>query len=182
MNATRILRFAALGFSLVCAGAVQAQAPVISPLTGKPETLTVPNATPAQLAAAEELVAASGLASTFLQIVPALMGQISTNFSQTRPELTADLKKTLDELAPEFGKYPQEMVTSAARIYTAVMTEQQIKDAVTFFKSPSGKKFVDSQPTVFGNLGPIMQNWRQKISVAMMDRVREEMKKKGHDM
>lgn len=182
MNARRFIQLSVVGLAMATAGGARAQAPVLSPITGQPQTLTVPNAAPSHLAAAEELVAASGLAASFLQIVPSLMGQINANISQTRPEIAADLKATLDQLAPEFGQYPQEMMTSAARIYTAVMTEQQCKDALAFFKSPTGKRFVDVQPTIIGNMGPILQNWRQRISVTMMDRVREEMKKKGHEI
>lgn len=167
----------ALGAAPVLA---QQASPQLSPQPG--QVIPIPAATPAHLDAARELVAATGLASSFLQVIPSLMNQINTTITQTRPELIADMKATLDELRPEFGKLPEEMFNNAARIYTAVMTEQECKDAVAFFRGPVGKKFIDVQPTIIGNLNPMIQRWQQQMSVKMMDRVREEMKKKGHEL
>jgi hypothetical protein len=158
-----------------------AAAPASAQLQPAPgNRIPIPNATPEHFAAARELVAATGLAGSFLQVIPSLMGQINSNVTATRPELIPDMKATLEQLAPEFGKLPEEMFDRAARIYTAVMTEQECKDALVFFKSPIGKKFVDVQPTVIGNINPLIQNFGKEMSQKMFDRVREEMKKKGH--
>jgi hypothetical protein len=92
------------------------------------------------------------------------------------------MKATLEQLSPEFGKLPEDMFDRAAKIYTAVLTEQECKDALKFFQSPIGKKFVDVQPTIIGNINPLIQAWAKEISVTMFDRVRVEMKKKGHDL
>jgi hypothetical protein len=180
---SRIARPLVAAFIVAMAAApsrAQQAATALSPRPGA--TLPIPNATPEHLAAARELVAASGLASSFLEVIPNLMGQVNLTVTNTRPELIPDMKATLEALAPEFGKYPEDMLNVAARIYTAVMTEQECKDALAFFHSPIGKKFIDVQPTVIGNLNPLIQNWAQQVSAKMMDRVREEMKKKGHQI
>ena len=110
------------------------------------------------------------------------MGQINSTVTTTRPDLIPDMKATLDGLGPEFNKSAEEMFDRAARIYTAIMTEQECKDALAFFKSPVGMKFVNEQPTIIGNMTPAIQNWSKQLSVKMFERVREEMKKKGHDI
>jgi hypothetical protein len=161
----------------LCAAPVHAQQPA-----PQGQRIPIPNATPAHLAAARELVAATGLAASFLQVIPSLMGQINSNVTATRPELIPDMKATLEQLSPEFGKLPEDMFDRAAKIYTAVLTEQECKDALKFFQSPIGKKFVDVQPTIIGNINPLIQAWAKEISVTMFDRVRVEMKKKGHDL
>ncbi len=61
-------------------------------------------------------------------------------------------------------------------------TEAQLKDVSAFFKSASGVKYVEQQPLVLNALYVAMQGWQQQISQDMMTRVREEMKKKGHEM
>ena len=43
-------------------------------------------------------------------------------------------------------------------------------------------KYVEQQPLVLNALYVSMQGWQQQISQDMMTRVREEMKKKGHEM
>ena len=138
--------------------------------------------TAAHLAAARHLVVASGLSRAFAGVVPELMGKLNANFGQTRPEIAKDLKATLDALQPELSLYTDEMIDFAGRVYTTTLSEQECKDALAFFNSPIGKKYVDSQPAIFGSLGPAMGDWSKSVSVRMMDRVRAEMKKKGLDL
>jgi hypothetical protein len=134
------------------------------------------------MAVAKQLVVASGLSRAFGGVVPEMMGKINTNFSQTRPEIAKDLKATLDALQPELALYADDMINFAGLVYTTLLSEQECKDALAFFNSPVGKKFIDSQPAIFGNLGPAMGEWSKSVSVRMMDRVRAEMKKKGHEL
>ena len=182
------------GFSLRAAGALLAlalAAPVAAvaqtpPLpsgafTPSPSS-TPPAASAAHLAAARDLVVASGLSRAFGGVIPDLMVKINMNFGQTRPELTTALKATLDELQPEFNRYADDLLDFSARVYAALLTEQECKDALAFFKSPVGVKYVESQPAVFANLGPAMSDWSKIVSVRMLDRVRAEMKKKGHEL
>ena len=62
------------------------------------------------------------------------------------------------------------------------MTEQECKDAVAFFKSPIGAKFIDVQPVVFGNISDVMEPWRRHLAQRIFEMARDEMKKKGHSL
>jgi hypothetical protein len=157
---------------------MQAQAPAAP--AAAPAAPPAPAAS--HLAVARQLVVASGLSRAFGGVVPDMLGKINTNFSQTRPEIAKDLKATLDALQPELSLYTDDMINFAGLVYTSLLTEQECKDALTFFSSPVGKKFVDAQPAVFGNIGPAIGEWSKAVSVRMLDRVRAEMKKKGHDL
>ena len=171
--------FAGVALTVFALGAAPAAAQT-SPSTGV-RMVPVPNVPPTHLAAARDLVTSSGLSRSFGAIIPGLMNQINVNVTRTRPELVADMKTTLDALQPEFQGYSSEMVDVAARVITALMTEQQCKDAAAFFHTPAGVAYVDAQPSVFANMTPILEQWSQQLSVRMLDRVRVEMKKKGKD-
>jgi hypothetical protein len=110
------------------------------------------------------------------------MVQLYRNFSVTRPELAKDLKVVLDAQQGEFLGWGKEIVDVAASVYIAVMTEQECKESLTFFNSAVGKKYVEVQPTIFVNVGPVVEQWSTAISARMLERVRAEMKKKGHEM
>ena len=163
-----------------------AQTPPLPSGTFMPPPGAAPAAPPApaasHLAAARQLVLASGLARAFLGVVPDMASKLNANLSQTRPEIARDLKATLDALQSEFATYNEDIVTFAGVVYTTLMSEQECKDALAYFNSPVGKKFVDVQPGVFANMGPAMGEWSKSVSVRMMDRVRAEMKKKGHEL
>src|SRR5207245_1402292 len=109
----------------------------------------VPPPAPTHLACARELVMSTGLARSFLALIPEMMRQINATVTQTRPELIPDMKATLDKLQPEFNQYIGGMVEFAANVYTQLVTEPDCKTAVAFFTSASGKKYVEVQPSVY---------------------------------
>lgn len=164
----------------VAPGAAQ-QAPAAKPPTAAPTPAPAP-ITPAQLAAARELVIASGMSRSFGVVIPEFVNQIGASLTETRPELTEDLKKVFTELAPEFNKQADEMTDIAAQIFAKHMSEADLKASVVFFNSPPGKQYVAAQPAILTDIVAAMQGWQGKVSTTMMTRVREEMKKKGHDI
>jgi hypothetical protein len=141
-----------------------------------------PQPTPQQMSLARDVVLYSGIARSFDVIVPQYLDQIGTNLTQTRPDLIRDLNTVREQIKPEFDKRVDEMVDSAARLYAARLTEQQLKDTGAFFKSPAGIAYVQAQPALMSDLLPAMQSWSRQIASDMMTRVRTEMKKKGHEL
>ena len=88
----------------------------------------------------------------------------------------------LAAVRPEFDKKVDEMIDSAAQLYTQRFSPKELEDVAAFFKSASGRKYVGMQPVLMSDMFVAMQAWSQKISVDMMSRVREEMRKKGHEL
>ena len=110
------------------------------------------------------------------------MDQIGNTLTQARPELVHDMNAVLDGLKPEFDRQSDEMVDLSARIYATLLSEKDIEAILAFFNSDAGKRYVGAQPMFLNQLVSGMQAWQQKIAVNMMARVRQEMKKKGHDL
>jgi hypothetical protein len=147
-----------------------------------PAATSAPAPTPGQLATARELVVACGISRSFDVLVPQFMDRIGTSLTQTRPELIRDLNTVMEQLQPEFASQSSEMIDSAALVYTQLMTEDELKSAVAFFKSDAGRKYVDSQPAFMSDVVATMQTWQNKIAAHMIERVRQEMRKKGHEL
>ncbi len=139
-------------------------------------------ASPSHLAAARVLVVASGMSRSFSVVIPQFMDQIGSSLAQTRPELIRDLNDVLAQLKPEFDKFADEMDDIAAQIFAKQLSEADLKAAVAFFDSPAGRQYVATQPAVLTDIVTAMQGWQGKVSTDMMTRVREEMKKRGHDI
>ena len=59
------------------------------------------------------------------------------------------------------------------------MDREPVKDALAFFASPSGRRFVEIEPSLSNDIAGLVDVWKQKLSVDMLKRMREEMKKKG---
>ena len=181
---SRRLALLAAASVMFAATGVCAQTPPAKPAApAAPAPAPAPAAPPpSQLAVARELVVACGISRSFDILIPQFMDRIGTSLTQTRPELIRDLNTVLEQLRPEFEAQSNEMIDSAALIYTQLMTETELKSAVDFFKSEAGRKYVDSQPRFMTDAVGAMQAWQSRIATHMVERVREEMRKKGHEL
>ena len=94
--------------------------------------------------------------------------------------------KDLDEVAAivqkEFDPRVNELVDRRARIYASHFTEQELKDLLTFYQSPLGKKALAEEPKVLDESMTCAGTWADNLSQDVMAKMRAEMKKRGHDM
>ena len=157
-----------------------AQKPAAKPGTPTPAA-AAPEITPNHLALAREVMLGSGIARSFDSILPTFAQQIRQQ-ALTRPDMTKDLDEVLTGLQPEMELQKQRMIDIAARIYAAQLSEAELQDIATFFRSPSGKRYVATQPQILDQMVQAMQGWTQDVSEYAMVRVRAEMGKRGHDM
>jgi uncharacterized protein len=137
--------------------------------------------TPAALDSARTIIAAWGMTKSFDLVVPQMFDQLEHDVVKTRPELRDSLRATLIALKPEFDKSEQDFITNAAQTLAKMMTEQELKDTATFFQTPSGKKYIETEPAAITQIVTLVQHWREQLSVDVLKRAREEMKKKGAD-
>jgi len=136
----------------------------------------------AHVALAREVVVASGVGNSFQVIIPQLLDQIGQSVSHQKPELSADVNVALPSIKLDFDKKIDEMVDTAARLYAQRLSQKELEDAAAFFKSPSGRKYVGTQPVLMTDMFVGLQAWSQKISGEMMIRLRDDLRKKGHEL
>jgi len=134
---------------------------------------------PSHLALAREVMLNSGLARSIDSIIPTMAEQIRKN-SVTRPELAQDLDDVLKGLDPEMALQKQRMIDIAAQIYAKRLSEAELADIAAFFRSPAGKRYVETQPQLLDDMVGAMQDWTQDVSEYIMVRTRAEMAKRGH--
>lgn len=172
----------AAGLQVTGSGAALAQA---NKPAGKPSapaaTPAAPAISPNHLALAREVMLGSGIARSFDSIIPAFAEQIRKQ-AITRPELQKDLEEVLTALDPEMELQKQRMINVAANIYAKQLSEAELQDVATFFRSPAGKRYVQTQPQVLDEMVGAMQTWTQDVSEYVMVRVRAEMGKRGHQL
>ena len=182
MSKFSLCRAAALALALAAAAPVAAFAQAAAPAPAAPAVpAAAPLPTDVQVKLGRELVLATGLDKSFVNAVGSMMDQLGRTLTRTRPEMINDLREVMLANEDDFMKQTEPMVDIAGKIAASQLSEQELKDALAYFNSPSGKKYVASQPVVFDALAIAGSNWREKVSVAITDKVRVEMKKKGFD-
>jgi hypothetical protein len=167
---------ALLAALMLSVGAAAAQQPAPAPTASAPAGFAA-----SHLAVAREVATASGITRSLDAIIPQLYDRIREQVV-ARPELTKDIDAVLKVLEPEMELQKQRGITTIAGIFAREMTEAELKDTMTFFRSPSGRKYVQTQPVVLDDLVREMQKWSQDVAEYVMVRVRAEMGKRGHQL
>jgi hypothetical protein len=138
--------------------------------------------TPAAIATAKELVELKGGSQMFDPVIVSIVEQTKGALLQTNPQLAKDLNDVAAQLRTEFQPRRDELMNEAARRYAARFSEAELKDLVTFFKAPLGKKMIAQEPQVLDETFSFVQQWGPRVAEEAMNRYRAEMKKKGHNL
>ena len=136
----------------------------------------------ATLASARELMEIKGVKNLVEPVVVGVVQQTTGTILQTNPGLSKDLDEVSAQLRSEYQPRIAEMTNEIVRIYAQRFTEQELKDAIVFYKSPAGKKILAEEPKILDETYARVQQWAGRLQGEVMTRVRAEMKKRGHNL
>jgi len=141
---------------------------------------------------AQPSVAAQRLAREILQLkhsdelfqpmVPGVIERVKIMHLQTNPALKTDLDEVATQLRKAFEPRAQELMAEVAWLYADRFTEAELKQILTFYQSPVGKKVIDQEPLVLEEAMAGLKGWQEKFAEEVLGRFRVEMKKRGHDL
>ena len=137
---------------------------------------------PAALASARELMELKGVQNLVTPVVVGVIEQTTGGILQTNPGLSKDLSEVGTQLRTEYQQRTGEVTNEIVRLYAQKFTEQELKEAVTFYKSPTGKKVLAEEPKILDETYARVQQWANRLQGEVMTRVRAEMKKRGHNL
>ena len=167
----RALRASALIVALAMfAGGAYAQQPAAK---GTP-----PSAAQVQLA--RDIIDASGAARAFDGVIPTIMQQAYGSFLQQNPDLQKQLVEAVNTIRGDFEKRQPEIIALMAQAYAGHFTEAELKELITFYRSPAGQKLVKELPAVLEESFGAVRQWGGKTSEEFIAALRAEMKKRGH--
>ena len=159
-----------LALSAVPASAQQKDAPAAAPL--KP-------ASPAALAAAKEILVMKNAGAMFANAVPNLVAQTKNGLTQNNLNYQKDLDEVAVVVAKQLAGREKEVGDAMAQIYANEFSEQELKDLVTFYKSPLGAKLLSTEPRAIQFSMSYMNQWGQQFAATVDQAFRNEMKKRG---
>jgi uncharacterized protein len=137
---------------------------------------------PAALASARELMDLKGVQNLVTPVVVGVIEQTKGVILQTNPGLTKDLDEVAVQLRNEYQPRTAEITNEIMQLYAQRFTEQELKELVTFYKSPAGKKMLAEEPRILDATYGRLQQWASRLQDEVGVRVRAEMKKRGHNL
>ncbi len=136
----------------------------------------------AALATAKELITVKGGTAIYEPIMPGVIEQAKSVFLRSNPALSKELNEVAGKLRVEYAPRGGDLLNEAAKLYAARFTEQELKDALAFYKSPLGRKMLTEEPAILDQSLKSSQTWANKLSEEIIRKMRAEMKKKGHEI
>jgi uncharacterized protein len=155
--------------SFAIANPVYAQAPAARP-------------SPAAILIAKQIVELKGAKDLYQPLVRGVIQKVKNQFMQTNFMYAKDLNEIAVNLERDYSPRVNELVDASARVYASYFTEAELKDILTFYQSPVGRKLIVEEPKALEASMAYAGEWGDKLSDEIIARMREEMKKRGHDI
>jgi hypothetical protein len=180
---SKIIAAAGLVAILALAGApLHAQQPAAKQAAPGAPAPGLKPASPAALAAAKEILAMKNANAMYASAVPNIVNKTRNDLIQTNLNYQKDLNEVAVIVAKNLAGREQEIGEGMAKIYANEFTEQELKDLVTFYKSPLGQKLLATEPRAIQFSMSYMEQWGMIFTQAVNEQFRAEMKKRGKDI
>jgi hypothetical protein len=139
-------------------------------------------ASPAAMAAAKEILAMKNANAMYASAVPNVVEQTKNALMQTNLNYQKDLNEVAIIVAKNLAGREKEIGEGMAQIYANEFSEQELKDLVTFYKTPLGQKLLATEPRAIQFSMSYMNQWGQVFAQTVNDAFRAVMKKRGKDI
>src|ERR1700681_1968749 len=155
-------------------------------LTGLPAGAQPPpprkDASPAAIAAAKKILAMKNASAMYAAAVPNIVQQTKETLMQSNLNYQKDLNEVAVIVARGLAGREKEIGEGMAQVYAGEFTEQELKDLVTFYKSPLGQKLLASEPKAIQLSMSYMNQWAQSFAEVVNGQFRAEMRKRGKEI
>jgi hypothetical protein len=166
---------------MLAAGLAMGLAFSIAPASAQTPAPAKP-ASPAAIAAAKEILDMKKASAMYAQAVPSVVEQTKAQLMQSNLNYQKDLNEVAIIVAQSLAGREKEIGDGMAKVYADAFTEQELKDLVTFYKSPLGAKLLAAEPEAIQASINFMRQWGQAFSQTVATQFRAEMHKRGKDI
>ncbi len=173
-----ILSAAGLVATLALSG-VPAMAQQAAPKKDAPVAQPLKQASPAALAAAREILTLKNAGALYASAVPNIVEQTKNALIQSNLNYQKDLGEVAVIVAKNLAGREKEIGEGMAQVYANEFSEQELKDLVTFYKSPLGQKLLSTEPRAIQFSMSYMNQWATVFASTVNDAFRDEMKKRN---
>ena len=141
-----------------------------------------PAPSPAAILIAKQILEIKGATQMYQPLVRGVIEQAKNQFMQTNFMWAKDLNEVAAKMERDYSPKVNELVDASARIYATHFTEVELKELLTFYQSPLGRKVIVEEPKALDESMTNAGELGEKLSDEVIPRMREEMKKRGHDI
>jgi len=139
-------------------------------------------ASPDAIAAARELLVTLGGADQIKATMVIVMKNLKPAIVQNRLEAERDFDAMLPLILESFNTRMNEVIDQIAAVYARTFTADELREAVAFYRGPTGQKIVQKLPALLQESMAVGQRFGQSIGNELRDRMMDELRKRGHNI
>jgi hypothetical protein len=173
---------AGLALGLMLAGTPAMAQQKQAPQAPQQQTIPLKDASPASIAAAKEILAMKNASAMYANAVPNIVEQTKNALVQSNLNYQKELGEVAIVVAKSLAGREKEIGEGMAKVYANEFTEQELKDLVTFYKSPLGQKLLASEPRAIQFSMSYMNQWATIFADTVNAQFRAEMRKRGKEI
>jgi uncharacterized protein len=155
---------------------------IVLAMTAAVRPATAANPSPGSLLLAKQIMQIKGVDAMFPPLVRGVVDKVKGQFMQTNFMWAKDLNEIAANLQKEYTSRASELSDMTAKIYAEHFTEAELKDMLSFYQSPLGRKMVIEEPKVVEESMIRAGEWGDLLAEDVVAKMRAEMKKRGHDI
>ncbi|MGA7956700.1 MAG: DUF2059 domain-containing protein, partial [Xanthobacteraceae bacterium] len=155
---------------------------IVQPALAQTPAATGPQPSPGALLLAKQIVEIKGVQGIFAPLVRGVVEKTKNMFMQTNFMWANDLNQVAAIEEKKLAPRVSELVDATARMYAQHFTEAELKQLLAFYQSPVGKKALVEEPKVLDESMAYAGTWGDNLSQEVIGDMRDQMKKRGHDM
>jgi uncharacterized protein len=111
--------------------------------------------------------------------VPNIVQKTKDQLLQSNLNYQKDLNEVAVVVAQKLAGREKEIGEGMANVYANDFSEQELKELVTFYKSPLGQKLLKAEPRAIQSSISYMNQWAQSFAETVNGEFRAEMRKRG---
>jgi hypothetical protein len=168
--------------ALLALAAAGAAYPAAAQTGAPPAVIAIPQVSPGALLLAKQIVQVKKVNDVFKPIVAGVVQKSRDLFLQTNFMYQKDIDEVAFNVGKQFAPRVTELVDASASFYASHFTEQELRDLLAFYQSPLGQKALTEEPKVLDQTMIYAGSWADNLSQEVIQAMRIELKKRGHDM
>jgi uncharacterized protein len=133
----------------------------------------------AAMDAAREILKFKNASSLYANVIPNVVLKTKEALLSTNLNYQKDLNEVATIVAQNNAGKEKEIGDGMAQAYCNEFGEQELKDLVTFYKSPLGQKLLLSEPRAVQGSMAYLGGWAQNFAETANAQFRAEMRKRG---
>jgi uncharacterized protein len=131
---------------------------------------------------AREIIELKGSGGLVAPLVAGVIERVKALHLQTNPNLRKDLDEVAISLRKQFAPRVGELLNEIAKFYASAFTEPELKEVLTFYRTPTGKKMIAIEPDLLADAFQGLKGWQEDFGEEVLARFRTEMKKRGKNL